>query len=61
VKMFLLPGEALSAELSRLIEVNLVHICALSAGRQAGSWRLTDDGPVPYDDRGRPQRRSSKR
>jgi PIN like domain len=61
VKVFLLPGEALSAELARLVEVNLAQMCAISAGRQAGSWRLTSDGPVPYDTRGRPQRRGSKR
>jgi hypothetical protein len=61
IKVFLLPGEALAAELARLVEVNLAQMCAISAGRQAGSWRLTNDGPVPYDTRGRPQRRGSKR
>lgn len=61
LRVFLLPGEALAVELARLVEVNLAHICVMSAARKTGSWRLTDDGPVPYDARGRPQRRGSRR
>lgn len=61
VQVFLLPGQATAAELRGLIEVNLVHICAISALRQQGSWRLTDTGPVPYDTRGRLQRRATRR
>jgi hypothetical protein len=61
VQVFLLPGEALAAELARLVEVNLAQICAIATGRQPGSWRLTETGPVPYDTRGRPQRPSRRR
>jgi PIN like domain len=61
VQVFLLPGEATAAELRRLVEVNLIQICAIAAIRQHGSWRLTETGPVPYDNRGRPQRRGARR
>jgi hypothetical protein len=61
VQVFLLPGQALAADLVHLVEVNLVHICALAVVRQAGSWRLTESGPVPYDARGRVQRRRLRR
>jgi PIN like domain len=61
IQMFLLPGEALAADLALLVEVNLAQICAIATGRQPGSWRLTETGPVPYDTRGRPQRRQVRR
>ena len=57
VQVFLLPGEALAADLLHLVEVNLAHMCALAAGRKQGTWRLTESGPVPYDTSGRLQRR----
>lgn len=61
VQVFLLPGQATAAELLRLVEVNLAHMCAIAAIRQQGTWRLTESGPVPYDTRGRLQRRRSGR
>ncbi|MGH3199484.1 MAG: hypothetical protein ACRDNT_26985 [Streptosporangiaceae bacterium] len=61
VQVFLLPGEAIAAELVHLVEVNLAQMCAIASGRQPGSWRLTETGPLPYDTRGRPQRRRSRR
>ena len=61
VQVFLLPGQATAAELLRLVEVNLAHVCAVAAIRQQGSWRLTESGPVLYDTRGRLQRRRSGR
>jgi len=59
VQVFLLPGQALAAELLRLVEMNLAHMCAIASGRKQGTWRLTESGPVPYDTRGRLQRRHS--
>ncbi|MGH3318839.1 MAG: hypothetical protein ACRDN9_01445 [Streptosporangiaceae bacterium] len=47
VQVFLLPGQALAAELVRLMEVNLVQICVIANGRQPGTWRLTTKGPQP--------------
>ena len=44
VQVFLLAGEALAAELTRLVEINLVEICTTTAGRQPGTWRLTKSG-----------------
>jgi hypothetical protein len=49
VQVFLLPGQAMSAELVRLIEVNLRTICTLTTLRQVGTWRLTRTGVQPYD------------
>jgi hypothetical protein len=48
IQVFLLPGEAKSAELVSLIEVNLRDICVLTTLRQVGTWRLTRTGPQPY-------------
>jgi hypothetical protein len=61
VQVCLLPGEATAAGLKGLVEVNLVHICAIAAQRQQGAWRLTETGPVPYDTHGRLQRRHPRR
>jgi hypothetical protein len=61
VQVFLLPGEALAADLLHLVELNLAHMCAIAAGRKQGTWRLTESGPVPYDTSGRLQRRRSAR
>jgi PIN like domain len=48
VHVFLLPGEALAAELLRLVEVNLTAICTIVATSPPGTWRLTRTGPDPY-------------
>jgi hypothetical protein len=61
VQVFLLPGEALAADLLHLVKVNLAHMCAIAAGRKQGTWRLTESGPAPYDTSGRLQRRRSVR
>jgi PIN like domain len=49
VQVFLLPGQAKSAELVQLIEINLLKICTITTLRQVGTWRLTKTGPEPYD------------
>lgn len=49
VQVFLLPGEAKSAELVHLIEGNLREIGAITALRQVGTWRLTARGAEPFD------------
>lgn len=49
IHIFLLPGQALVAELVHLIEVNLADICTLASSSQPGTWRLTIKGPEPYD------------
>lgn len=49
VQVFLLPGQALAAELVYLVEVNLARIGVIAASRQPGTWRLTKAGPEPYD------------
>jgi hypothetical protein len=49
IQVFLLPGEATSAELVSFIERNLRDICAVTTLRRAGTWRLTWRGPEPYD------------
>lgn len=59
VQVFLLPGQALAAELVRLVEVNLARICAIATTRTPGTWRLTESGPQPYDVPGSRSRRSS--
>ncbi len=48
VHVFLLPGQALVAELVHLVEVNLAGICALAPSRSPGTWRLTLTGLVLY-------------
>ena len=49
IHVFLLPGQAIVAELVHLIEVNLTDMCTFASSRQPGTWRLTKRGPVPYD------------
>lgn len=49
VHVFLLPGQALVAEMVELIEVNLADMCAYANGRKPGTWRLTRNGPAPFD------------
>jgi len=49
VQVFLLPGQATSAELVELVEINLLGICTITTLRQVGTWRLTKTGPEPYD------------
>lgn len=58
VQVFLLPGEARVAQLIHLVEVNLAEICAITAARTPGTWRLTLTGPESYQI---PSRRSSRR
>lgn len=48
LQVFLLPGQALAAELVELIAVNLAEISAIASTRQPGTWRLTRNGPQPY-------------
>jgi PIN domain-containing protein len=49
VHVFLLPGQALVAEMVHLIEVNLASMCTLASSRQPGTWRLTRTGPEPFE------------
>jgi hypothetical protein len=49
IQVFLLPGQATSIELVRLIEINLREICTITTQRQVGTWRLSSGGPQPYD------------
>jgi Putative DNA-binding HTH domain len=49
VQVFLLPGQALAAELTRLVAVNLREIGAITSGRKVGTWRLTERGPEEYN------------
>jgi hypothetical protein len=58
VQVFLLPGQARVAELVHLVEINLTGICAITAGRAPGTWRLTKTGPELYQI---PQRRRDRR
>ena len=48
VHVFLLPGEALTVDLLRLVETNLAAICAIAAARTPVTWRLTRTGPEEY-------------
>ena len=56
VQVFLLPGEGLAAELAHLVEINLVEICTITAGRQPGTWRLTKNGLEFYEITGKRRR-----
>jgi len=49
IQVFLLPGQATSAELVSLIEINLRDMCTITTQRHVGTWRLTVTGPQPYD------------
>ena len=49
LQVFLLPGEARASELVQLVEGNLAQICAIASTRQPGTWRLTRNGPQPFD------------
>jgi hypothetical protein len=49
VQVFLLPGQALAAQLTHLIIVNLREIGAITSGRKVGTWYLTESGPAEYD------------
>ena len=49
VQVFLLPGQALAAQLTHLVAVNLREIGAITAGRKVGTWYLTESGPAEYD------------
>jgi hypothetical protein len=59
VQVFLLPGEALAAELAHLVEVNLVQICTIAANRRPGTWLLTKGGPELYEITGKRRQRRS--
>jgi hypothetical protein len=48
VQVFLLPGEARVEQMIALIDACLAGICAIAAGRNPGTWRLTRTGPEPY-------------
>jgi hypothetical protein len=49
LQVFLLPGQALAAELVELVAGNLAEICAITSTRQPGTWRLTRNGPQPFE------------
>jgi PIN like domain len=57
VQVFLLPGQATSAQLVHLVEINLARMCAIATTRQPGTWRLTETGPQPYDIPRKPRKR----
>lgn len=49
VQVFLLPGQALAAQLVRLVEVSLIDIGAITSSRKVGTWYLTESGAAEYD------------
>jgi hypothetical protein len=49
VQVFLLPGQALAAQLTHLVTVNLRAIGVVTSGRKVGTWYLTETGPAEYD------------
>jgi hypothetical protein len=49
VQVFLLPGQARVDELISLVDCCLAGICAITAQRNPGTWRLTRSGVVPYE------------
>lgn len=49
VQVFLLPGQALAAQLTYLVAVNLKDIGAITSGRKVGTWYLRESGPEEYD------------
>jgi hypothetical protein len=49
VRVFLLPGQALAAQLNHLVAVNLKDIGAITSGRKVGTWYLKESGPEEYD------------
>lgn len=59
VQVFLLPGEARVDQMLALIDVGLAGVCAITACRSPGTWRLTRNGREPYPIPGK--RKSTKR
>jgi hypothetical protein len=49
VQVFLLPGQALAAQMTRLVAVNLTEIGTITSSRKVGTWYLTESGSAEYD------------
>jgi len=58
VHMFLLPGQATSAELRDLVAINLAEICSVATGSDPQTMRLTGHGLEVY---GIPEKRRRRR
>lgn len=49
IQVFLLPGQALAAQLTHLVAVNLSEIGTVTSSRKIGTWHLTESGLAEYD------------